>query len=82
MSGQGYPECHLKDWPMTSPGAPTDSNLLAYWLWIQSKPWCTGKQLPLGFNPMDLLITDSNLLVSRLEVNRGRYEEGPTNYYD
>ena len=24
--------------------------------------------------------TDSNLLVSRLEVNRGRYEEGPTNY--
>jgi hypothetical protein len=28
MSGQGYPECHLKDWPMTSPGAPTDSNLL------------------------------------------------------
>ena len=21
MSGQGYPECHLKDWPMTSPGA-------------------------------------------------------------
>ena len=48
MSGQGYPECHLKDWPMTSPGAPTDSNLL----------------------------------VSRLEVNARRYEEGPTNYYD
>ena len=21
MSGQGYPECHLKIWPMTSPGA-------------------------------------------------------------
>jgi hypothetical protein len=30
MSGQGYPECHLKDWPMTSPGAPTDSNLLVH----------------------------------------------------
>ena len=63
MSGQGYPECHLKDWPMTSPGAPTDSNLLVHWPWIQAKPWCTGKQLPLGFNPMDPLITDSNLLV-------------------
>ena len=63
MSGQGYPECHLKDWPMTSPGAPTDSNLLVHWPWIQAKPWCTGKQLPPGFNPMDLLITDSNLLV-------------------
>jgi len=21
---------------------------------IPVKPWCTGKQLPLGFNPMDL----------------------------
>jgi hypothetical protein len=30
--------------------------------------------------PLPAHVTDSNLLVSRLEVNRGRYEEGPTNY--
>ena len=70
MSGQGYPECHLKDWPMTSPGAPTDSNLLVHWPWIQAKPWCTGKQLPPGFNPMDLLIimTKYTLILAPLEV--------------
>ena len=55
---------------LTSPGAPTDSNLLVYWLWIQSKPWCTGKQLPPGFNPMDLLIimTKYTLILAPLEV--------------
>ena len=48
----------------------TDSNLLVYWLWIQSKPWCTGKQLPPGFNPMDLLIimTKYTLILAPLEV--------------
>jgi hypothetical protein len=42
-------------WPL--PAHVTDSNLLVHWLWIQTEPWCTGKQLPPGFNPMDLLIT-------------------------
>ena len=48
----------------------TDSNLLVHWPWIQAKPWCTGKQLPPGFNPMDLLIimTKYTLILAPLEV--------------
>ena len=29
---------------------------------IPVKPWCTGKQLPLGFNPMDLGSVNALLL--------------------
>ena len=69
-STSGYLHVMQRQASCPLPAHVTDSNLLVHWPWIQAKPWCTGKQLPPGFNPMDLLIimTKYTLILAPLEV--------------